>query len=203
MLTIPIFGSDTLSLLAFALSATVTPGGATLLAAASGARFGLRRSLPLLGGISAGLAALVASAGAGLGALLEAAPALQSGMRVVGSAYLVWLACRIARAGAPDLRRAEGRSPMGFRTGVALLWLNPKGWMMALAASATYARLTGPASLAALLGSVFGIAAAVSLLLWCAGGLVLARTLRTAAAWHTVNAALGAALAASVIPIWL
>ena len=75
---------------------------------------------------------------------------------------------------------------------------------MALAASATYAGLgTGPASLAALLGSVFGIAAAVSLLLWCAGGLVLARTLRTAAAWRMVNAVLGAALAASVIPILL
>ena len=78
------------------MSATVTPGGATLLATASGARFGLRRSLPLLAGIAAGLAAVVALAGAGLGSLLQAAPALQSAMRVAGSAYLLWLAWRIA-----------------------------------------------------------------------------------------------------------
>jgi hypothetical protein len=38
---------------------------------------------------------------------------------------------------------------------------------------------------------------------WCAGGLVLARSLRTTAAWRAVNALLGVALAASVIPIWL
>jgi threonine/homoserine/homoserine lactone efflux protein len=193
---------DTLALLAFALSATTTPGGATLLATASGARFGLRRSLPLLAGISAGLAALAASAGAGIGTLLQAAPVLQSGMRVAGSAYLLWLAWKIARAGTPDLRRAEGRSPLGFLSGVVLLWLNPKGWMMALAASATYAGLApSPASLALLLGTVFGIAAALSLMSWCAGGLVLARSLRTAAAWRAVNALLGVALAASVIPI--
>lgn len=204
MLTSSTSGSDILSLLAFAMSATVTPGGATLLATASGARFGLRRSLPLLAGIAAGLAALVALAGAGLGSLLQAAPALQSAMRVAGSAYLLWLAWRIAWSGAPDIRQAEGSSPMGFPTGVALLWLNPKGWTMALAASATYAGLaTSPASLAALLGAVFGIAAALSLLFWCACGLLLARTLRTTAAWRAVNAVLGAALAASVVPIWL
>lgn len=204
MLAIPIVGPDILSLIAFAFSATASPGGATVLAAASGARFGLQRSLRLLAGISAGLAALVAAAGAGLGALLQADPALQSGLRLAGSAYFLWLAWRIARAGAPDLGRAGVGSPMGFRTGVALLWLNPKGWMMALGAAATYADLAaGPASLAALLGSVFGIAAAVSLLAWCAGGVVLARSLRTAGAWRMFNALLGAALVASVIPIWL
>ena len=204
MLTSSTSGADILSLLAFAVSATATPGGATLLATASGARFGLRRSLPLLAGIAAGLAALVALAGAGLGALLQAAPALQTATRVAGSAYLLWLACQIAWSGAPDICQAEGSSPVGFPTGLALLWLNSKGWTMALAASATYAGLaTSPASLAALLGAVFGIAAALSLLFWCACGLLLARTLRTTAAWRAVNAVLGAALAASVVPIWL
>ena len=93
---------------------------------------------------------------------------------------------------------------MGFPTGIALLWLNSKGWTMALAASATYAGLaTSPASLAALLGAVFGVPAALSLLFRCECGLLLARTLRTTAAWRAVNAVLGAALAASVVPIWL
>lgn len=193
-----------LSFVGFAAAATLTPGGATLLGTASGARFGIRRSLPLLGGISVGLAALVALTGVGLGSLLQAGPTLQSAMRVVGSACVLWLAWQVARSGAPEIRYSEGGSPMGFLTGIALLWLNPKGWTMALAASATYAGLgASPALFAALLGAVFGIAAALSLLFWCAFGLLLARALRTAAVWRAVNAVLGAALAASIVPIWL
>jgi threonine/homoserine/homoserine lactone efflux protein len=195
-------GSDVFSLFAFAAVATVTPGTANLLAAASGARFGLRRSLPLLAGFSVGLAALVAAASAGLGALLNAAPAVGVVMRSAGSAYLLWLAWRIARSGPPHMRARGGAAPSGFPTGIALLWLNPKGWTMALAASATYTGLaTNPAELAAILSTVFGTAAAISLVLWCAWGLLLARLLRTRAQWRTVNAALGTALAASVIPM--
>jgi threonine/homoserine/homoserine lactone efflux protein len=204
MLTGAAAGSELLSLAAFAAVATVTPGGANLLAAASGARFGLWRSLPLLAGLSFGLAALVAVAGAGFGALLGAAPALELAMRMAGSAYLLRLAWRIARSGPPGMQAREGAAPMGFPTGIALLWLNPKAWTMALAASATYAGLaTSPAALAATLAAVFGTAAAISLLLWCTCGLLLAHALRRPAQWRAVNAVLGAALAASVIPMWL
>lgn len=204
MLSSTAAGGDLLSLVAFAAVATGTPGGANLLATASGTRFGLRRSLPLLAGLSVGLAALVALAGAGLGALLHAAPTLQIAMRVVGSAYLLLLAWRIARNGAPDVREGEGAAPANFLAGVALLWLNPKAWTMALAASATYAGLAAdPAALAAILGATFGTAAAISLLLWCTCGLLLARAVRTPAGWRGVNAMLGAALAASVVPMWL
>lgn len=191
------------ALVAFAIVATVTPGGANLLAAASGARFGLWRSLPLLAGLSFGLAALVAIAGAGLGALVSAAPTLRVAMRLAGSAYLLWLAWRIACGGPPGLREREGAAPAGFPTGIALLWLNPKAWTMGLAASAIFAGLSAsPKVLAVTLGAVFGAAAAISLTLWCTCGFLLARVLRTHAQWRVANAALGTALAASVIPMW-
>jgi threonine/homoserine/homoserine lactone efflux protein len=204
MLTGAAAGSDILSLAAFAAVATVTPGGANLLAAASGVRFGLWRSLPLLAGTSLGLALLVAIAGAGFGALLRAIPALEVAMRSAGSAYLLWLAWRIARSGPPGLREGQGAAPAGVATGIALLWLNPKAWTMALAASATYAGLaTSPVVLAATLGAVFAAAAAISLAFWCTCGVFLGRALRTPAQWRAVNTLLGAALAASVIPMWL
>ncbi len=113
--------ADLLSLVAFAAVATATPGGANLLAAASGARFGLRRSLPLLADFALGLAALVAVAGAGLGALLDTVPGGEVAMRAAGSADLLWLAWRIARDGAPDVREREDARPAGFITGVVLL----------------------------------------------------------------------------------
>lgn len=204
MLTGAASAADLLSLVAFAAVATATPGGANLLAAASGARFGLRRSLPLLTGFALGLAALVAVASAGLGALLHAAPGGQVAMRTAGSAYLLWLAWRIARSGTPNVREGEDARPMGFGAGVVLLWLNPKGWAMALAASAAYAGVaSGPVLLALTLGAVFGTAAAAALLLWCSCGLLLARALRTPGQWRAVNTLLGLLLAASVVPMWL
>ena len=42
----------------FALAATLTPGGGAMLATASGARFGLHRSWPLILGIAAGVGLL-------------------------------------------------------------------------------------------------------------------------------------------------
>ncbi|WP_206311686.1 hypothetical protein [Streptomyces sp. DASNCL29] len=59
------------------LIATVTPGGATTLATASGAHLGFRRSVPLMAGVAVGLASMAAAAGAGLGGALLAVPWLQ------------------------------------------------------------------------------------------------------------------------------
>ena len=95
-------------------------------------------------------------------------------------------------------------TPTSFLGGACLLWLNPKGWAMALGAAASFAALaSGPGQLALLLGAAFGLAAAASLSLWCAAGLVLARLLRTERQWRMLNAALGVLLAISVVPMWL
>jgi threonine/homoserine/homoserine lactone efflux protein len=192
-----------LSLALFAVVATITPGGATTLATASGARFGFRRSVPLMAGIAIGLATLAAVAAVGLAGLLLAAPALQLAMKVAGSAYLIWLAWRIASSGPPHLEK-DLVAPTSFIGGACLLWLNPKGWAMALGAAASFAALAeGPLRLAVLLGAAFGMAAIASLSLWCAGGLLLARLLRTERQWRAVNTALGCLLLASLLPIWV
>jgi threonine/homoserine/homoserine lactone efflux protein len=192
-----------LPLALFVIIATVTPGGATTLATASGAQFGFRRSVPLMAGIAVGLASLAAASAAGLASLLLAAPSLQVAMKVVGSAYLVWLSWQITRGG-PPRTSADMRTPTSFLGGACLLWLNPKGWAMALGAAASFDALaSGPAQLALLLGAAFGLAASASLSLWCAAGLVLGRLLRTERQWQLLNTALGVLLAVSVVPMWL
>lgn len=187
----------------FALVATITPGGATALATASGAQFGFRRTVPLIAGIAAGLASLAAAAAAGLGSLLMSAPSLELLLKLVGSAYLVYLAWKIGRAGRPGARKGDA-APLGFLAGIGLLWLNPKGWAMTLAAAAAFAALAhGPAQLALMLGSSFCLAAMFSLVLWSSAGMVLARILRTDGQWRVLNAILGLLLAATLVPIWL
>ena len=193
-----------LSLVTVAVVATVTPGPSTLLAAAAGARYGFRRRVPLMFGVTAGLISVVAAAAGGLAALLQAAPTLQAVMKVIGSAYLIWLAWKIAASGVPHLAATPAALPMGFRTGLVVLLLNPKAWFMALGAAGAFAGLAvGPVHLALLLGAVFGASAGVALSLWCAGGQSVGRHVRTAGQWRAVNGMLGLLTAASVVPLWL
>ncbi|MGF6291873.1 LysE family translocator [Paraburkholderia youngii] len=191
-----------LPLLLFVAVATATPGGATTLATASGARFGFVRSIPLMLGIALGLALLAALAALGLGGLLLALPSLQTAVKALGSAYLLWLAWRIARSGPPNAGNGPAR-PITLVNGFLLLWLNPKGWAMTVGAAASFALLANnPNRLAMLLGGAFGVAACASLALWCALGVLLARLFRTPRHWRLLNLAMGVLLAASVIPTW-
>lgn len=154
-------------------------------------------------GISAGLAALAAIAGAGLSGLLMAAPSLQLTMKVIGTAYLLWLAWKIGNSGPPNLL-AKMTNPLGFAAGVGLLWVNPKAWAIVTGAAAAFAVLTShPVELAAVLGIAFGLAAAVSQSIWCVAGILLAKLLKTERQWRAVNTTLGVLLAASTISIGL
>lgn len=95
-------------------------------------------------------------------------------------------------------------APTSFLGGACLLWLNPKGWPMALGAAASFAALaSGPLRLAVLLGSAFGLAAIASLSLWCAAGLLLGRLLWTGRQWRVLNALLSLLIVASIVPMWL
>lgn len=190
-------------LILFVLASTISPGGATALATASGANFGWRRSLPLIAGISLGLALMAAAAAAGLGGILAAVPSLQLAMKAVGSVYLLWLAWQTARRAAPQSGKTAGR-PSSLLGGAFLVWQNPKGWAMTLSAAASFGAVSsGAAAMAGLLATVFAVFSALSLTIWCVGGLLLARLLRSERQWRVLNIALGLLLLASIVPIWL
>jgi threonine/homoserine/homoserine lactone efflux protein len=192
------------SLLVFAAIATMTPGGATVLVASSGARFGFRNSIPLLVGTTSGVSGLCAGAAAGLGILVQAVPELELTVRTLGTGYLLWLGWRIANAGSPHAAEGAAHKPVGLVGGVLLLVLNPKAWATAIGAAATFASMSAsPAELALLMGGVFGCFAILSLSLWCAVGTFLAKALTTEWQWRVLNSVLGLTLAASVSYMWI
>ena len=193
-----------LSMVVLAVATTFTPGPSTLLAAASGASFGVRSTIPLMAGVAAGLASLMVAAAAGLMVLLQAVPTIHVVVKVLGSAYLLWLCWRISRITPGGDGPGVLASPVGFCAGMAVLLANPKAWSMAIAASAAYAELVPNATLLALmLSSVFAVVAILATLFWCAGGVVLGGTLRSARQWKTVNLILAGLTALSIIPLWL
>lgn len=191
------------ALVGFALVATISPGGATTLATASGTRFGVRRSLPLIGGIAFGLAALGGASALGIASVMLAAPPLEFALRLAGSGYLLWLSWKIARSGAPS-KGSQMEAPIGTLGGVALLWLNPKAWAMTISAASTFGEGgTNPLGLALILAPTFGLAAVLSLLVWSAIGVLLSLWLRAERHWRVVNGMLGFALVISILPMWV
>ncbi len=192
------------ALILFALIATGSPGGATALATASGARFGYRQSLPLILGIALSLALLVAVSGTSLAATLQSTPFLSSAIKAIGSAYLVWLALKIGLAGSPSATRLSEAQPMSFLVGAALLLVNPKAWAMAAGVASSFSNLVSyPFLLGSILAAVFLACACVSLSLWVLAGGFIANLLRTDRHWHIFNGAMATLLLVSILQLWI
>src|SRR4051812_43476527 len=80
----------------FIFVAAVTPGPNNAMLMASGAKFGLKKTVPHMVGVVVGFAILIAVVGLGLGALFAVFPFLHTILRWAGALYLLWLAWKIA-----------------------------------------------------------------------------------------------------------
>jgi threonine/homoserine/homoserine lactone efflux protein len=89
-------------------------------------------------GITLGFCFMIFAVGMGLQTMFSLLPQLETILRYVGTAYLLWLAWRIANSGAVGEGKASAR-PMGFWAAAAFQWVNPKAWFMAISAITTYA----------------------------------------------------------------
>lgn len=190
---------QTLSFSLFALVTSITPGPNNVMLTALGANFGVARGLPCVFGVSVGFALMLALVVSGLGSVILANPEVLEVMRWVGAAFLLWLAWKIAIAGrADDGRRAR---PVGFLGAAAFQWVNPKAWLIAIGATATYldAAAGGAVAQSAAFGAIFFLACVPSCLLWLAFGAAMQRLLTSERRLRLFNAAMGLLLAASVV----
>ena len=147
------------ALLGFAFVATVTPGPNNLMLMAAGANFGFKRAVPHMTGIVIGVTILTFLIGAGLMALFEAFPALGIVLKIASTAYLLWLAVKIATA-KPAASNETSSEPMTLMEAAAFQWVNPKTWAMALSAITLYApshSLSSVAIIAAVFAAVLGM----------------------------------------------
>lgn len=120
------------ALLVLATAMSFTPGPNTTLSTALAANHGLRRALPFVCAVPVGWGVLLGICALGLGALVLAVPLLSWSIKLVGVAYLLWLASKIARS--RQLSQADAaRLGVTFWQGAALQFVNIKAWMLALA----------------------------------------------------------------------
>lgn len=185
-----------LALLAF--STAITPGPNNLMLLASGARFGLRRTLPHLAGVLLGTAALVGLNVAGVGTLMLAWPAAIPVLKLAGAGYLTWLAWQLTRSGPPVAARRDaddGARPLSLAQAASFQIVNPKVWMMGLAAATTIG--AADAARAAFGVLLFSAVALPCILLWAAFGVVMLRVLKTPRAQKAFKLAICTALIAT------
>ncbi|MFP3544499.1 LysE family translocator [Rhizobium sp. SIMBA_035] len=125
------------ALVLFAFTTSITPGPNNMMLFTSGVNFGFRRTIPHMLGIGAGFLSLLLAVGLGLGAVLHTVPALYTALKFAGGAYLLWIAWKIGSSRS----LSEGKTsavPMSFLSAAAFQWINPKAWVMAVTAMATY-----------------------------------------------------------------
>jgi threonine/homoserine/homoserine lactone efflux protein len=123
------------ALLLFCTAMSFSPGPNTTLSTALAANLGLRRALRFCLAVPAGWTLLMLACGLGLGALVLGVPALRWGVKLLGVAYMLWLAWKLA--GASRLSEVDSaRLNVTFLQGVGLQFLNIKAWMLALTLTA-------------------------------------------------------------------
>jgi len=182
----------------FAVAASITPGPNNIMVMASGANFGISRSIPHLCGISAGVFAIIGLIGIGLMAIFDAFPVLQTALKVVSTVYLLWLAWKIAR-GVPPKASATGAVPLTFFQSAAFQGVNPKIWAMGFSAINLFASDRSIASVV-LVAIVFALIGMASNVIWTGMGTVLRHYLH-GARLRTFNMGMAVLLVASLYPV--
>ena len=123
------------ALLALCTAMSFSPGPNTMLSTAMAANHGLRRTLRFCLAVPTGWTLLMLTCGLGVGAILLGVPALRWAVKLIGVAYMVWLAWRLsqsARMANVDTQKLE----ISFWGGVGLQFVNIKAWMLALTLTA-------------------------------------------------------------------
>jgi threonine/homoserine/homoserine lactone efflux protein len=116
-------------MISFALAVlllTITPGPAVLTLSGVGSAFGWRQGLLFLSGLFIGVHLVCFAVISGLAALVMADPVVRTVLLLASSAYLGYLALRIALAGT-KIGFIHMAAP-GFVTGVTLQLINPKAY---------------------------------------------------------------------------
>ncbi len=185
----------------FAFVTSVTPGPNNMMLLASGVNFGVKRTLPHWLGVSLGHFVMLLLVGAGLESLLKAYPFVYQVMKVVGFAYLVYLAWGVARSGAPERNGQEATQPISFLGAAAFQWVNPKAWIMAIGYFSNY--MPTDASLAFVLLTCFMFSAInfPSVGLWVWLGAKLEHHLKRDSVRRIFNGTMAVLLIASMVPV--
>lgn len=191
------------ALILFCLVSSITPGPNNLMLLSSGATFGLRRTAPHILGVSSGCAVMVLVLGWSLAGIAQHLPTLYVVLHIASSAYLLWLAWRIATSAGPQQDGRVAGRPFSVLDAAAFQWVNPKAWAMALGAVATFARPGHIALDVPVIALVLMLVGLPCITLWAGSGTLLKSLLHRPRTLRAFNIGMATLLVLSILPdLW-
>ena len=202
----------TSSLFFLAFSLCFSPGPNNTMCMAMAMSHGFRAVLPYSAGVVVGATCTFALTAFGLGEIFQRHPTLFLGLRIVGAAYLVWLALMIAglnplaflrradKAGKDPAKSAQDSvRPLTFFQGCVFQLVNVKVWMGHVITIGTYAGadeyMWHRIVIIAVMTNSFG---GLANLAWAAGGVAMNRFLSSEGI-RRANSIFAASLVLSVV----
>ncbi len=189
-----------LALILFAFTTSITPGPNNMMLFASGVNFGFMRTIPHMIGIGTGFLSLLIAVGLGLGALLHSVPLLYTVLKFTGCAYLIYIAWKIGSSRSLSDGKT-GAMPMTFLQAAAFQWVNPKAWVMAVSAMATYTSEGNYLMSVAIVGVTFAVVNVPSVSTWAGFGSALRQWLSDPVRLKWFNITMAVLLVVSLWPM--
>jgi threonine/homoserine/homoserine lactone efflux protein len=188
-----------IALISFCFVTTVTPGPNNMMLLSSGVTWGFKRTIPHIFGISGGCAIMVIVLGWTVAGIASQSPLFYRALHILSTAYLLWLAWKIATSTGPNDAQAKGR-PLRLIDAAAFQWVNPKAWAMVLGAIASFARPGHLTTDVPLIAGVLVVVGLPCIALWAGAGTMLKGLLRDHRALRGFNIIMALLLVASILP---
>jgi threonine/homoserine/homoserine lactone efflux protein len=185
-----------------AYSMWATPGPNNMMLTYSGARFGLRATVPHLTGIVVGTCILNLLAILGLKLLIAQWPQLLLLLKVVGSIWLIIIGWKMAHAS--GLGSASEEKPMTFFAAVLFQFANPKAISATLAlVSLVLVAIEVKPDLLWTVMLIIPFLSFISILPWAIAGRSIRRFLSTPMRWKLFTWLTGGLTAACALFLWV
>jgi len=191
-----------LSVISFAIATAFTPGPNNLMLLSSGLTFGYKRTLAHILGVAMGFPIMVLAVGFGIGAVLEYYPIVYKVLKFVGIGYLLWMAWHIANTqGRMQTEEHTTDKPFTFLQAALFQWVNPKAWIMAVTATASFTtESTYALYQVGIIALVYLGVGIFSTHTWALGGVLLHRWLESERTIKIFNRVMAVLIVLSVLP---
>lgn len=189
------------SIFMFSFATSMTPGPNNIMLLSSGLTFGYKRTIPHILGVVLGFPFMTICVGLGLGKFFEIYPFAFEILKVIGIAYLLYLAWKIANSSPKIKENDENAQPLKFFPIVAFQWLNPKNWMKIVTAVSVYVVSVEDALMQIVIISlIFFLTVFISANSWAIGGVVLKKLIKSDVGIRRFNITMAVLLVLSIVP---
>ena len=146
---------------------------------------------------------MIISVALGLGALFTQYHWLHQALKIIGSAYMLYMAYKIVSSHS-DLSQQERAKAIKGWQGFLFQWVNPKVWLIAIGAVSIFSTVHHSyLQDASMIGAAFFVVCVPSVACWMVGGALLQRLLKNNKHRLWFNYTMGALLVFSVIVIFV